>query len=150
VVVVLPSARDSYSSIPFVPRRGTNPSVFLSFPHSPNPNSSNLHFPSKFHSVFPSFLSSYAAPADDFDDEDRAIGDCLVFEGGAFEDPSLDPTSNSDYGEEKITEIKDRRKKIKEIEPENLVPEQWRHVQQEVNITKKERRRIAQQLEFGS
>lgn len=124
---------------------------FLSFPHSPNPNSSKLHFPSKFHSVSPSFLSPYAAPADDFDDEDRIIGDCLVFEDGAFEDPNLESTSNFDNTETESTEIKDRRrKKIKEIEPENLVPEQWRHVQAEVNITKKERRKIAQQLEFGS
>lgn len=36
-----------------------------------------------------------------------------------------------------------------EIEPQNLVPQEWRHVQDEVNITKKERRKIAQQLEFG-
>lgn len=37
-----------------------------------------------------------------------------------------------------------------EVEPENLVPEQWKEVQAEINITKKERRKIAQQLEYGS
>ncbi|CAK9159118.1 unnamed protein product [Ilex paraguariensis] len=34
--------------------------------------------------------------------------------------------------------------------PENLVPENWKEAQAAINITKKERRKIAQQLEFGS
>ncbi|XP_059440585.1 ankyrin repeat domain-containing protein, chloroplastic-like, partial [Corylus avellana] len=42
------------------------------------------------------------------------------------------------------------KKPIPEIEPENLIPDQWHQIQAEINITKKERRRIAQKLEFGS
>jgi transformer-2 protein len=45
------------------------------------------------------------------------------------------------------------QKKIKrvvpKIEEENLVPENWREVQAEINIGKKERRKIAQELEYN-
>lgn len=35
------------------------------------------------------------------------------------------------------------------IRPENLVPDKWRE-QAEINITKKEKRKIAQELQFGT
>ncbi|CAN4105442.1 unnamed protein product [Withania somnifera] len=36
-----------------------------------------------------------------------------------------------------------------EIQSDNLIPEEWVEVQREINITKKERRKLSQQLEFG-
>jgi len=36
------------------------------------------------------------------------------------------------------------------IKSENLVPDKWKEVQAEINITKKERRKIAQEIEFNS
>ncbi|XVE82420.1 hypothetical protein DITRI_Ditri16bG0003400 [Diplodiscus trichospermus] len=131
-----------------------SPSATLSLPQ-------NLHFPRKLHSLSPSFLSSYIPQNDDdVDDEEHVIGDCLVFEDGAFEDPFLQDDSGFDtpYSSSIIAKTKPKEKKKKkkmnkpsaEIEAENLVPEQWRHVQEELHTTKKERRKMAQQLEFGS
>ncbi|WRX10513.1 protein of unknown function DUF3447 - like 6 [Theobroma cacao] len=138
-----------------------NPSTFL--PLSTPAKLSlpqNLYFPRKLHSLSPSFLSSYITQNDDVDDEEHVIGDCLVFEDGAFEDPHLQADSTS-FGNPNTstgigkTKPKKKKKKNKEkqsvdIEAENLVPEQWRHVQEEINVTKKERRKMAQLLEFGS
>ncbi|TYI88757.1 hypothetical protein E1A91_D03G005300v1 [Gossypium mustelinum] len=117
----------------------------LSRPH-------NLYFPRKLHSVSPSFLSSYITQdnAAVGDDEEHVIGDCLVFEDGAFEDPYLQPDSMFDNPNTTTRFAKTKPKKNKqEIEAENLVPEQWNHVVEEMNINKKERRKMAQQLEFG-
>lgn len=77
--------------------------------------------------------------------DDFIVGDCLVFEDGVFEDPYLD---------KEVERKKNRRGGAKrldesEIEPENLVPEEWRDIQAEVNLTKKDKRKIAQELEFG-
>jgi len=36
------------------------------------------------------------------------------------------------------------------VKSENLVPDKWKEVQAEINITKKERRKIAQEIEFNS
>ncbi|GMI68235.1 ankyrin repeat protein, EMBRYO DEFECTIVE 2036, EMBRYO DEFECTIVE 16 [Hibiscus trionum] len=117
----------------------------LSRPH-------NLLFSLKLHSVSPSFFSSYIAQNDAADEEERVIGDCLVFEDGAFEDPHLQADSSFDNTNNATRFAKAKPKKNKqpvEIEPENLIPEQWSHVLEEINITKKERRKLAQQLEFG-
>lgn len=57
-----------------------------------------------------------------------------MFEEGIFEDPFL--------------QNKPQNKKA-EIQAENLIPEEWVEVQREINITKKERRKLSQQLEFG-
>ncbi|XVF18098.1 hypothetical protein REPUB_Repub10bG0182300 [Reevesia pubescens] len=119
--------------------------------------SQNLYFPRKLHSVSPSFLSSYIIQDDgDVDvDEEHVIGDCLVFEDGAFEDPYLqadssfgNPNTSTRIAKEKPNKKKKKKQSV-EIEAENLVPEQWKHVIEEINITKKERRKMAQQLEFG-
>ncbi|XP_022741735.1 ankyrin repeat domain-containing protein, chloroplastic-like isoform X3 [Durio zibethinus] len=130
-------------------------STLLSLSTPPKPSlPQNLFFPRKLHSVSPSFLSSYIAQNDDVHDDEYVIGDCLVFEDGAFEDPYLQAGSSSDHPNSISGITKTKRKKKKkqsvEIEAENLVPEKWRHVLDEINITKKERRKLAQQLEFGS
>ncbi|KAK6924539.1 Ankyrin repeat, partial [Dillenia turbinata] len=82
------------------------------------------------------------------EEEEHIIGDCVVFEEGAFEDPyvehdeTLTPNSN-------IPGPGTRRKPSIEVEAQNLVPEEWKQAQAEINITKKERRRIAQELQYG-
>ncbi|KAL5752396.1 hypothetical protein ACOSQ2_022903 [Xanthoceras sorbifolium] len=88
--------------------------------------------------------------------EDRAIGDCLVFDDGAFEDPYIRNSffNAEDKNSNSKTAVRKHKKKTRnfeeEIEQENLVPEKWRQVQEELNLTKKEKRKIAQEMEFGS
>ncbi|KAJ8544764.1 hypothetical protein K7X08_017347 [Anisodus acutangulus] len=72
------------------------------------------------------------------EDEEHVIGDCIVFEEGIFEDPFVQNNEN-----------KPPQNNKKEIETDNLIPEEWVQVQREINITKKERRKLSQQLEFG-
>ncbi|KAJ8550142.1 hypothetical protein K7X08_033849 [Anisodus acutangulus] len=73
------------------------------------------------------------------EDEEHVIGDCIVFEEGIFEDPFVQNNENKPP----------QNNNKKEIETENLIPEEWVQVQREINITKKERRKLSQQLEFG-
>ncbi|XP_031093514.1 ankyrin repeat domain-containing protein, chloroplastic-like [Ipomoea triloba] len=84
------------------------------------------------------------------EDEEPIIGDCVVFEEGIFDDPYLRPSPRSERG---ITGQNKKKKKKDsdevEPEPENLVPEKWTQVQREINITKKEKRRLALEIEFG-
>ena len=44
---------------------------------------------------------------------------------------------------------KKKKKVVPTIEAENLVPEKWRDAQAEINIGKKERRKIAQEMEYN-
>lgn len=78
------------------------------------------------------------------DEEEPAIGDCLVFEEGIFDGPFIQNTGNLTNGDAQLG-----TEKNKEVEPENLVPENWMGIQMELNITKKERRKLSQQLEYG-
>ncbi|XP_062209786.1 ankyrin repeat domain-containing protein, chloroplastic-like isoform X2 [Phragmites australis] len=94
-----------------------------------------------------SSASSFAVAAID-DDEDVVIGDCIVFDDDAFEAPDLDlpsapppPPSTSRPGRKAAAVAGDR---------ESLVPERWRDVEEEINLTKKEKRHIAHGLRFGS
>ncbi|GAV78581.1 Ank_2 domain-containing protein [Cephalotus follicularis] len=110
----------------------------------------------------PTKLRSLSLGNDDVDLDDHVIGDCLVFEEGVFEDPYLQndnyntTNSNSDNllhsikQEQQQKKLKGGKKVIPEIKAENLVPDKWREVQAEINFTKKERRKIAQALEFNS
>ena len=91
-----------------------------------------------------SFQPPYQQEEDLVEEEEVPIGDCLVFEEGVFEDPYLQ--DNFDFNAQNPKHNKPNL----EIEPENLVPEKWKEVQEQINITKKERRKIAQQLEYGS
>ncbi|CAN6296631.1 unnamed protein product [Urochloa humidicola] len=92
----------------------------------------------------PAFSSAFAVAAVD-DDEDVVIGDCLVFDDDAFEEPDLDlpssppPPSTSRYG-----------RKAQPSDGQSLVPEKWRDAEEEINMTKKEKRRISYGLRFGS
>lgn len=99
-------------------------------------------FPRKtFRSQFPPHSLSFSLQNQfpfPLEDEEHVIGDCIVFEEGIFEDPFFQnkPQNN-------------KKKKSAEIQEENLIPEEWVEVQREINITKKERRKLSQQLEFG-
>ncbi|KAG9453711.1 hypothetical protein H6P81_006615 [Aristolochia fimbriata] len=77
-------------------------------------------------------------------DEENVIGDCLVFEDGAFEDPF--PPAESHQNSEKPR----RPKKPPAVKEVDLIPEEWKEVQAEINLSKKDRRKIAQKLEYGS
>lgn len=134
-----------------------NPKIFSLLSSSPLP----LHTPRRLYSFqtltffrkssslvlaspSSSFQSPYQQEEDLVEEEEVPIGDCLVFEEGVFEDPYLQ--DNFDF----IAQKPKHKKPNLEIEPENLVPEKWKEVQEQINITKKERRKIAQQLEYGS
>ncbi|XP_013661377.2 ankyrin repeat domain-containing protein, chloroplastic-like [Brassica napus] len=133
----------------------TTISLLLPSP-SPSRLSPSLHsliIPKRLCSVsYSSQTSILPDAADDF-----TVGDCLVYEDGVFEDPYLEEevsiVSREAIQERKIPKKRGRGKRIvesaAEIEPENLVPDEWRDVQAEVNLTKKDKRKIAQELEFG-
>lgn len=103
--------------------------------------------PAQFHchSTSPSSSNSLSAHHSYDFDQDHVIGDCIVFEDGIFEDPYLETEANR----KGIAPNKPTSNKFSESEPENLVPDQWREVQAELNISKKQRRKIAQEIEFG-
>lgn len=134
-----------------------NPKIFSLLSSSPLP----LHTPRRLYSFqtltffrkssslalatpSSSFQSPYQQEEGLVEEEEVPIGDCLVFEEGVFEDPYLQ--DNFDFNAQNPKHNKPNL----EIEPENLVPEKWKEVQEQINITKKERRKIAQQLEYGS
>ncbi|RVX16448.1 Ankyrin repeat domain-containing protein, chloroplastic [Vitis vinifera] len=134
-----------------------NPKIFSLLSSSPLP----LHTPRRLYSFqtltffrkssslalaspSSSFQSPYHQEEGLVEEEEVPIGDCLVFEEGVFEDPYLQ--DNFDFNAQNPK----HKKPNLEIEPENLVPEKWKEVQEQINITKKERRKIAQQLEYGS
>ncbi|XP_057979076.1 ankyrin repeat domain-containing protein, chloroplastic [Malania oleifera] len=81
---------------------------------------------------------------EEHEDEDHVIGDCVVFEDGVFDDPYLQEHFKSTPPEPRP------KKSAAEIEPQNLVPDKWRESLVALNITKKERRKIAHEMEFGS
>ncbi|XP_042502354.1 ankyrin repeat domain-containing protein, chloroplastic-like isoform X3 [Macadamia integrifolia] len=74
------------------------------------------------------------------EDDELVIGDCVVFEEGIFEDPYLQDNFNRN---------KPSKKKSKTVMEESLVPDKWKELQAEINLTKKEKRSIAQELEYG-
>ncbi|XP_027360846.1 ankyrin repeat domain-containing protein, chloroplastic [Abrus precatorius] len=133
-----------------------NPQPHNFLPISPSASTSRklnllqtIQFPRNWnlHSLSPSFH-----PIDHYDDsEDHVIGDCVVFEEGVFEDPIFhnDPP-NSDTLTINKPKPSSKKKLDNVIVAENLVPNKWREVQAEINITKKEMRKIAQEMEFNS
>lgn len=95
-------------------------------------------------SIHRSLQSDIVGQEEDDDDDETIIGDCLVFEEGIFDDPFLQDES---FKPQKNPTARGNVKA--EVVPENLIPEKWVEMQRELNITKKERRKLAQQLEFG-
>ncbi|KAG9135407.1 hypothetical protein Leryth_007174 [Lithospermum erythrorhizon] len=78
----------------------------------------------------------------DEDEEEVVLGDCLVFEEGIFDDPYIQQTLNP-------THQTTKKSKANQVETDNLIPDNWLQAQKEINITKKERRKLALELEFG-
>ncbi|XP_030463980.2 ankyrin repeat domain-containing protein, chloroplastic [Syzygium oleosum] len=126
-----------FSSVPTCPLSLTS---YLQLPFS-----RSIRFPKKLNCLSPSSGSSPAWQKDIIDEE-HIIGDCVVFEDGIFEDPYLQGETDLDNF---VPPKRKGKKRLNEVETENLVPESWREVQAEINITKKDRRKIAQELEFG-
>lgn len=123
---------------------------FSSFPSSPTPRKFQSFQSLKFPRIF-NLHNSLSSSNQTDDTEEHVIGDCLVFEEGIFEDPIF-PNSSENLvdNKTKIISNKKKKKKVSATESENLVPDKWREVQAEINITKKERRKIAQEIEFNS
>ncbi|GAB4848416.1 hypothetical protein Ancab_003113 [Ancistrocladus abbreviatus] len=151
-----------------------NPKIFSVLPTSPfsplPPSRLSLthHFPfcRKLCSLSFAFPSQHSqAPElvyDEEEEEEYLIGDCLVFEDGIFEDPFLQEEEKLKSSVTSISTPPTQKRKTKskstaaaaaakapEIEPQNLVPEEWQQIVEEINISKKERRKIAQELEYG-
>ncbi|KAL8034767.1 hypothetical protein ABFX02_12G051300 [Erythranthe guttata] len=119
------------------------PLTFSLLHTSPLSLSSTLRFPSPTRTFPLKFANSpthnaVPPPYPEEDDEPAAIGDCLVFEEGIFDDPFLQNTPNFK-----------NKKSTADVSPENLIPEKWMVVQREINISKKERRKLSQALEYG-
>ncbi|ERM96237.1 ankyrin repeat domain-containing protein, chloroplastic isoform X1 [Amborella trichopoda] len=79
---------------------------------------------------------SYSNPS--HEEDDHVIGDCIVLEEGIFEDPFAQQ------------EFPEKPRKPKPVVVENLVPDDWKEAAKELNMSKRERRQIAQKMEFGS
>ncbi|CAM8902382.1 unnamed protein product [Rhodiola kirilowii] len=127
------------------------PLTSSSFHHKPT-ISVSINFPSYCNRKL-SISSSYSSNAlrhkldedeEDEEEEEPVIGDCLVFEEGVFEDPYLEDDFEPVRKEPRAAAVA-----AVVVEPENLVPEKWKEAQDAINITKKERRLIAQQAQFG-
>ncbi|CAH2043018.1 unnamed protein product, partial [Thlaspi arvense] len=123
-----------------------NISLVLPFPSRLPPSLHSLIFPKRLRSLSYSSQTSLLPDAGD----DFIVGDCLVYEDGIFEDPYLEEQVSL-VARDAIQVRRGRAKRIveSEIETENLVPDEWRDIQAEVNLTKKDKRKIAQELEFG-
>lgn len=110
--------------------------------------SQTLHFPRN--SILRS-LSPSLHPTPQYDDsEEHVIGDCIVFEEGVFDDPLFHSYDTLTVDKPKPKPKPGWRKKVEENVGENLVPGKWREVQAEINITKRDRRKIAWEMEFNS
>ncbi|KAI4327795.1 hypothetical protein L6164_020215 [Bauhinia variegata] len=136
-----PQAHRIFSPLPNFPSSVTQSKVQFSRP---------VKFPCNFYQSSQSVQSSNHIPEYDLE-EHVVVGDCLVFEEGIFEDPIvLDDQNVEDSNSEKPRIKPNSKKNVVEIVSENLVPDKWREAQAEINITKEERRKIAQELEFNS
>ncbi|KAL9276717.1 hypothetical protein ACSQ67_025730 [Phaseolus vulgaris] len=110
--------------------------------------SQTLHFPRNFNLRS---LSPSLHPTPQYDDsEEHVIGDCVVFEEGVFDDPFFQTSDTLTVDKPKPKPKPTSRKKVEENVGENLVPGKWREVQAEINITKRDRRKIAREMEFNS
>ncbi|KAM7277709.1 hypothetical protein ACFE04_004843 [Oxalis oulophora] len=105
----------------------------------------NLKFASKLHSISSEFA---------LEQMQVVVGDCVVFEDDVFEDPYL---VQNDYenrpsfdNNSESKKQKQKRKNDGEIEGESLVPDKWREVQAEINITKQDRRKIKHEMQANS
>ncbi|OAY84575.1 Ankyrin repeat domain-containing protein, chloroplastic [Ananas comosus] len=133
--------------IPFSPSR----SLPSSRPFSKLPLPASTFFPYSLPHQHPN-PDPEPSIAPEFEDDDVVVGDCLVFDEGAFED--ADAFLPADERRDSAERPRRGRRKpplaAAAAEPENLVPEKWKDAVEELNLTKKEKRKIAHQLKFGS
>lgn len=112
-------------------------------------------------SSFPSFPYPFSIPSQNpkpppfqrnpppEEDDDVIIGDCLVFEEGAFEHPFDSSAVLEPNGIEHSIGQRKKKPALSEPEPQELVPDKWKKAVEEINLTKKEKRKIAYDLQFG-
>ncbi|KAL6494770.1 hypothetical protein OROGR_031570 [Orobanche gracilis] len=104
----------------------------------------------------PSFSSppvyDYVSQPQPDDEDEPAIGDCLVYEEGIFEDPFLQNNRHLRNDDVSAPPVRKSSSKdtTKDVPPEILIPEKWLDIQKEINISKKERRMISQQLDYDT
>ncbi|XP_043695731.1 ankyrin repeat domain-containing protein, chloroplastic isoform X2 [Telopea speciosissima] len=141
---------------PFTLHKSQIPQIFSLIPNSPfhlsvptqlSTGSGSLTFSRNISSLsfsisasLSSFSHSSQQETNQVEDDELVIGDCVVFEEGVFEDPYLQDNFHGN---------KPNKKKSKPVVEENLVPDNWKELQAEINLTKKEKRKIAQELEYG-
>ncbi|XP_077219577.1 ankyrin repeat protein isoform X2 [Tasmannia lanceolata] len=140
--------------------------IFPLIPSLPLPLLPLIQIPSKPHQFPPlkfskklSSLPLFASPSpysyslqnseQENEDEEHVIGDCLVFEEGIFEDPFLEDTFKQKPEKPQNPRTKKPNKPIP-VYTETLVPEEWKEAQAEINMTKKEKRIIAREMQFGT
>ncbi|XP_071731232.1 ankyrin repeat domain-containing protein, chloroplastic [Rutidosis leptorrhynchoides] len=129
----------------FIPsfHKTLNPSLFF---RTPTFSSQPLQFSLNNYPQQQQLYTNTNNKNEDFDEEEeeQVIGDCLVFEEGIFEDPFIQDDAQVETPSKSFKKVK------VEVKPEDLIPANWKDVQAEINITKKERRKMAQEMEFGS
>ncbi|XP_074304985.1 ankyrin repeat domain-containing protein, chloroplastic isoform X2 [Silene latifolia] len=119
----------------------SNPLKSPHFLQSSSSFSPPVFLPTKPHSLSSSTaLASSNYNDEDEDDEPQVIGDCLVFEDGIFEDPFLQQQQQQHPNPNPTSS---------ETQQDSLIPQEWTQAVEEINLTKKERRKIAQQTQFG-
>ncbi|PKA47771.1 Ankyrin repeat domain-containing protein, chloroplastic [Apostasia shenzhenica] len=86
------------------------------------------------------------------EEDDFTLGDCLVFEDGAFEveNPFLPPDGGAAPEFRGRRRTKEHTAAAEKALSESLVPDKWREMVAQINLTKKEKRKIAHELRFGS
>lgn len=119
-----------------------SPAAATSFPYS---QLQHRQYPKQEDPVKERRIGDWEEPLKD-DDDDLVIGDCLVFEEGAFEEenPFLSEHLKPPKKRISISEAKSAG------DSDSLVPVKWKEAVAEINLTKKEKRKIAHQLRFGS
>ncbi|XP_057859647.2 ankyrin repeat domain-containing protein, chloroplastic isoform X1 [Cryptomeria japonica] len=75
----------------------------------------------------------------DYGQDDNILGDCVVFEEGIFEQPQIISK-----------QTKNISKEDEEEEEESLIPEEWRELQTELNVPKRERKKRMQSIESAN
>ncbi|GAB2226239.1 hypothetical protein Droror1_Dr00022040 [Drosera rotundifolia] len=138
----------------FFPSPSPHCSPLFTFPIALPSLTSSHHTFSSIQSSPSSSSSSYSSSSQsqepyDYDyDYDNPLGDCIIYEEGIFEDSfgSLNktPTQSNDSTTARIRKPKKNPPKTLET----LVPEDWEQVVDEINVTKKERRRMAREAEY--
>eukprot|EP01018_Ginkgo_biloba_P015068 Gb_04520 [translate_table: standard] len=96
-------------------------------------------------------LCKYSSPQEQqvfpLEEEENILGDCIVFEEGLFENPFIPSDANADANATDFVN-KQRGSEAEDEDSNRLIPEGWRDVQRELNLTKKEKKKRTQRMEL--